>query len=67
MLPVFFDRVVMLFEQRRRAAAANRHSRVALSSMDARTLRDIGITRHGLSEAALDAVNDNPAALARSA
>lgn len=62
MLPVFFDRVVMLFERRRSAAAVGRRM-AALSGLDDRTLRDIGLTRHGLREAALDAVNDNPASV----
>ena len=59
MMPVFFDRVVALVERQRRAAAAQR-TFVALSGLDAHTLRDIGLTRHGLRVAALDAVNDNP-------
>ena len=67
MLPVFFDRVVLLVEHRRRAAASRRRSRAAFAPMDPRTLRDIGLTRHGLREAALDAVNDNPSVLRRSA
>lgn len=66
MLPVFFDRVVLLVEHRRHAAA-RRRSRAAFARMDPRTLRDIGLTREGLREAALDAVNDNPSALRRSA
>ena len=66
MLPVFFDRVVMLVEHRRRASA-RRRSRAAFARMDARTLRDIGLTPQGFKEAALDAVNDNPRILRRSA
>ena len=66
MLPVFFDRVVMLVEHRRHAAV-RRRSRIAAARMDMRTLRDIGLTREGLCEATLDAINDNPSVLRRSA
>jgi uncharacterized protein YjiS (DUF1127 family) len=58
-VPVFFDRAVALIEHRRRTAAAQR-ALDALSHLDAHTLRDIGLTRHGSREAGLDAVNDNP-------
>ena len=42
------------------SAAAAQRALVALSHLDAHTLRDIGLTRHGSREAGLDAVNDNP-------